>query len=67
MKKALLLVLCLAMLLLLCACSFHIDSDPWPASPNYTAPEATAVPGQDPLSSPTQPPATDEVVPGLNG
>ena len=44
MKKAILVMFCLLMLLLLSACHIHIDTDPWPASPDYASPEVTSAP-----------------------
>jgi hypothetical protein len=36
MKKVMLFLFCLAMMLLFSACHIHIDTDPWPASPQVT-------------------------------
>lgn len=48
MKKAMLLLLCLAMMFLFSACHIHIDTDPWPASPQVT--EDTPSASQEPMA-----------------
>jgi len=76
MKKKYLLALCLMLLLVFSSCQLHIDTDPWPASPDglttETQPAETALPVQDPavdLPAVTQtpPPSDGEVLPGYNG
>jgi hypothetical protein len=76
MKKRCLLALCLLLLLVFSSCQLHIDTDPWPASPDGLMPEnppaETTLPTQDPvvdLPAVTQTPAPSdgEVQPGYNG
>ena len=78
MKKLFLLMLCL-LLLLLSSCQLHIDTDPWPASPDYATVDETPAPTVTPdiqaptdqpyemMVTPTPQPSNDEVKPGLNG
>ena len=51
MKRAILILLCLLMSLMITSCQIHIDTDPWPASPGYGESGATEVP----VISPTAP------------
>ncbi len=76
MKRICLLTLCLMLLLAFSSCQLHIDTDPWPASPDAlpatNVPTVTGAPSQNPetdLPAVTQtPPPSDEVVkPGYNG
>ena len=69
MKKAYLILLCLLVALLATGCQIHIDTDPWPASPGYVEPEATATPvpvteqTQQPLSTEALTPEQDGFIP----
>ena len=76
MKKRCLLALCLLLLFVFSSCQLHIDTDPWPASPDglttENSPTGTDVPTQTPdtiLPAVTQTPAPSdgEVQPGYNG
>ena len=69
MKKACLILLCLLMALLATGCQVHIDTDPWPASPGYVEPEATAtpVPVTDQPQATQQPLSTDAATPEQDG
>lgn len=51
MKRAIPILLCLLMTLMITSCQIHIDTDPWPASPGYGDTGATEVP----VVSPTAP------------
>jgi len=57
MKKAMLFLLCLAMMLLFSACHIHIDTDPWPASPQVTT---------DPPSASQEPTVTASPIPAVD-
>jgi len=75
MKKAVLILMCLAMMLLISACHIHIDTDPWPASPQTAEndpaasqePPVTATPNPLPeataLPQTTDTPLSDSLVP----
>ena len=69
MKKAYLILLCLLVALLAAGCQIHIDTDPWPASPGYVEPEATAtpVPVTEQTQTPDQPLSTDALTPEQDG
>jgi hypothetical protein len=74
LKKRILFAICLAMLMFLSACQVHVDTDPWPASPDYVSPESTQTiqdaPQEQivtPTQQPAEQPAEQEVKPGLNG
>jgi hypothetical protein len=63
MKKAILTLVCVIAALLLCSCQIHIDTDPWPASPDYTEPTVTPLPGDTPFATTEAAPATAEPLP----
>ena len=63
MKKAILTIVCVIAALLLCSCQIHIDTDPWPASPDYAEPTATPLQSDAPFATVEAAPATAEPLP----
>ncbi len=58
MKKAILTLVCILAALTLCSCQIHIDTDPWPASPDYVEPTVTPPASESPAAGDPAPAET---------